>query len=139
MKYLLFILISIEIYCQANGQSDLVNFNDGCDTVNMKEFNNMVKHAYSDIRHHDNFSVEQVIKIVKIYQTFSFVKDYYEPTKKVYKKFIELYRMKFMEIACKILGPCKAVTGLSFYTERYKMYISKTNDKMSCRNYYLIK
>ncbi len=108
-----------------------------CDTLSKAQFDKMVRMNLREMRSEKSFSVGEIIKIVKVFMTFSLHKEYAK--KRFIKNFKSIYGKEYLGKACVMLGSCTALRGVVMYSEKYELYLSRTADPMHCYNYYTIR
>lgn len=131
-----FFSLSFNSMCQVKVDSLGKNFYKHCDTISLKQFNNLVKFHLKKMRKEVNVLIPEIIEIVKIYNSSPKQED--SKSRKRYKQFLDKYQKIYMGRACEMLN-CVPLRGLVIYSKEYDLYLSSTKDTMACYNYFFIK
>jgi len=106
-----------------------------CDTITEKQFNRIVKGKYKLIKKDYDASINEMIILVRIYNTLQFARSY-----KYSSKFRNLYKDRFKEVYIdKAVGllECQPSQG-NWYSKKYDLFIT-SGYHMKCDNYYFLK
>jgi hypothetical protein len=140
LVYVSSIILSSNAFGQMDSNKKIFSYT--CDTITKSKFDKLVKKYFNVMKSKDTFAIGELLDIIKVCQSL-IVKNYdSSSTNRKYKKYLDLYGIKMIAIACndKLLGYAP-LQGLVCYSFKYKIYITPPirRSEMPCYNYYFIK
>ncbi len=135
MKKVLLIICFAISFVSLFGQMSEKEWRSECDTITKNQFIKLIKVHNRKMKNNFNFNVDQMVKLVRIYNTLHFLK-YYDSLNIRKNNFRKLFDERYVDKAIAILE-CKPMQG-NWYSEKYHLYIT-SGYRMRCDNYFILR